>query len=104
MFNISWSELLIIIVVCIMVLRPKDMPIIISTIKTLYTKFSIIKSEIIKTIKEIEKNEHIKDISDEVFKTKSQIIDLNGNLQQVFDLKEIMPDIVEEEKNKKHEQ
>ena len=80
MFDIGWTEIIVVGVVSSLVLDWRDIPKIIKGFRSVFSYFNTIISE-------------IKDIFLNIEKEASTIIDLDGNEQETYDLSDIMPDI-----------
>ena len=80
MFDIGWSEIIVVGFVSSLVLDWKDIPKIIKAGRSAFSYFNKIISEIKYIILNIEKE-------------MNKIIDLDGNEQETYDLTDIMPDI-----------
>ena len=66
MFDVSWSELLVIAFVAIILTKPEDLPKIIKTLKTFTRSLNSFKSEFFKILKNIEEESGIRDISEDI--------------------------------------
>jgi Tat protein translocase TatB subunit len=93
MFGLSWSELVVVAVVGILLIDPKDLPGIIRKFKEIVAQIKQIGHELTSSIKEIDE---IKDLKAEVKKLNEDIktiIDLEGNVQRTYDISDVMPEI-----------
>lgn len=88
MFDIGWSEIIVIIIVNSIFLDFKDIPKIIKYIKKISCYFRELLDEIKVFFSDFEQE-------------TNKIIDLEGNEQLTYDLDDIMPDIKEAKKKKK---
>ena len=80
MFDIGWTEIVVILLVSSLMLDIKDIPKIIKGFKKISRYFK----ELI---------EEIKVIFNDIEKETNTIIDLDGNEQITYDLNDILPDI-----------
>ncbi len=88
MFDIGWTEIVVVVMVACMVLDIKDIPKILKTIKQAFNYVSDLSSEVKSFFADIERE------------TKT-IIDLEGKEQITYDLDHIRPDIKEPKDAKK---
>lgn len=98
MFDLSWGEILIIGLIGILVIGPKELPTVIRTVKSTLTKLRTIWSDLTDSVKEV-----TDDLADSIEPELKQITDLEGNLQEVYDLSDVMPQPPTSKKNTKHE-
>ena len=83
MFGISFSELCIVIVVALILLRPKDLPYIVKVIKSIHKKFNKLKNEFLTYYNEF--HEEITESKDDI-EGSNYILDDNGVLQRAYDI------------------
>ena len=92
MFDIGWTEIIVIIIVSCLLLEVKDIPSIIKTFKQLIKQFNTLIKEA-KTF--------FIDIEQEAKIITKKVTDLEGNEQKAYDIDQIMPDIKKsKDKNK----
>ncbi len=84
MFDIGWTEIIVVIIVGCLVLDIKDIPAIIKVTKRAIRHCNDFLNEIKKLFTEIDKEAKV---------VKRTIIDLDGNEQIAYDLDDITPDI-----------
>lgn len=72
MFNLSFGEIFLILILAVLFIKPKDIPSIIHNIKKAFNKFLSIKSEFLDEIQEI--NDDIKEIEEDLLS--------NGKIQK----------------------
>ena len=84
MFDIGWTEIIVIIIVGCLVLDFKDIPGILQSLKQLVKKYN----DFTKEIKDI-----FKEIDQETKSVTRTITDLEGNEHIAYDLDDIMPDL-----------
>lgn len=101
MFDLSWAEMAVVMIVGILVIGPKDMPVVIRNIKKFSHKAKEITSEIIKSFDEDESISDLKNEVNKINKDIKTIVDLEGNIQPTYDISDIMPEI-EKSKRKKN--
>lgn len=87
MFDIGWSEIVVVAAVSSVVLDFKDIPKIIKQLK----KISLYLNNIVQDIKEV---------FSEIEQESNKIIDLEGKEQITYDLSDFMPDIKKTTKRK----
>lgn len=80
MFDVGWTEIIVVGVVSSLVLDWRDIPKIIKGFKSIISYFNNVIAE-------------IKEIFFNLEKEANKIIDLDGNEQETYDLSDIMPDI-----------
>jgi sec-independent protein translocase protein TatB len=93
MFDLSFSELLLVAAVGLLVIGPKDLPKVILTVKKSIAKIKNIARDFTSSLTDIDE---ISDLKEEVRKINNEmrtIIDLNGNEQETYDLSDVMPQI-----------
>ena len=73
MFSLGWMEMSIILIVCVILVGPKELPSVIKTIKSVMTNIKGLSSEFTKTVEEVSEFSEIKDIKKEILDTKDII-------------------------------
>lgn len=86
MFDLSWGEIMIIGIIGTLVVGPKELPHVIHNIKEAGAKIRELWSDMTSNVKDV-----TDDITKEVDIPIKQIVDLDGNLQDVYDLSDFMP-------------
>lgn len=89
MFDLSLAETAIIIVIALIFLGPDEIPQIIKTARKFKNKVSDVKKSVSQTFDEIEQSANLKDEVDNINKQATKIVDLDGNLQETYDLSDI---------------
>lgn len=93
MFDLSLSEIILVILVALLVIKPKDVPVILRNFKEWKNKASHFKREALEYIKNID---GAKEIHSELRSLKEEvktIVDLDGNPQRVYDIDDIRNDL-----------
>jgi sec-independent protein translocase protein TatB len=103
MFDIAWSELGVIAVVAVVLLRPEDLPILLRTVKKTLSTLQQWKLQLTHTAHEIMEEaemeplkkewESLKEIKHEFDQPTGYITDLDGNLQPTYDLSDLQPNV-----------
>ncbi len=93
MFDFSLPELGLVGLVALLVLGPKDMVIFLKSVSQVFGKVKGYYNDYVKylndAINEVEAEKNVVDM----------IVDMDGNMQRVYDLNKIMPQIKEVEKD-----
>lgn len=79
MFGISWAEALIVVIIAIIVIGPKELPTVVRNIAKTIRKIKSIAAEFTSTIE------------NEISTPKEYIKDLEGNFQPTYDLGDMTP-------------
>ncbi len=87
MFNVGFSEVLIVFLVSLALFEPKKLPSMIKHAKLYYTNFVKMRYKVIQLLKDININEFYDDQSDAEVK---RIIGNDGNLHESYDIKDII--------------
>jgi Sec-independent protein translocase protein TatA len=98
MLDIGWSELLLLIIVAVIFLRPSDIPVALKSFGKLTRQLQDIRQQSLSWIQEKGvMNSHDTDlnITSETQKIKNYIKDINGNIQPIYDLGDLRPDLQE---------
>jgi sec-independent protein translocase protein TatB len=95
MLDVGLSEVLVIVLVAFFLLSPKDVPEIVRTLKAVMRKVSKFKNDF---LDEVGIKGELSDIRKEVKAATRHIVDLEGNIQEAYDLSDIMPDLKEPKK------
>ena len=97
MFSLGWMEISIILIVCIILVGPKELPVVIKTIKSVLLNLKGLSREFTKTVEEVTEFSEIKDIKKEILDTKDIITKEGKELDDFIDKNN--KDILELEKN-----
>ena len=73
MFSLGWMEMSIILIVCVILVGPKELPAVIKTIKSVILNLKGLTREFTKTVEEVSEFSEIKDIKKEILDTKDII-------------------------------
>ena len=97
MFSLGWMEISIILIVCVILVGPKELPVVIKTIKSVLLKVKGLSREFTKTVEEVTEFSEIKDIKKEILDTKDIITKEGKELDDFIDKNN--KDILELDKN-----
>lgn len=92
MFNLSWSEIFIILIVALIFIGPEELPSIIRTIRGFIRKIKSLSNELTSSLNEFEQQHNLKDEVEQLNSDIRTIIDLEGNPQEAYDISDIMQD------------
>lgn len=93
MFNISFFELMVILVVGLIFIGPKELPLLVKNARKLLLYIKETKDSIKETLTEIDDVKSIKNELSDVNDSLKEIVDLDGNIQKVYDISDVMPEI-----------
>lgn len=93
MFDFSLSELSLVMVVALILIGPEELPNIIRAVRNASRKSRSIFKEFTNSIMEIEEIGGLKDEVKKLNEDIKRIVDLDGNLQETYDISDIMPEI-----------
>ena len=97
MFSLGWMEISIILIVCVILVGPKELPAVIKTIKSVLLNLKGLSREFTKTVEEVTEFSEIKDIKKEILDTKDIITKEGKELDDFIDKNN--KDILELEKD-----
>ena len=97
MFSLGWMEISIILIVCVILVGPKELPAVIKTIKSVLSNLKGLSREFTKTVEEVTEFSEIKDIKKEILDTKDIITKEGKELDDFIDKNN--KDILELDKN-----
>lgn len=97
MFSLGWMEMSIILIICVILVGPKEIPAVIKTIKSLMLNLKGLSREFTKTVEEVTEFSEIKDIKKEILDTKDVITKEGKELDNFIDKNN--KDILELEKD-----
>ena len=97
MFSLGWMEISIILIVCVILVGPKELPAVIKTIKSVILNLKGLSREFTKTVEEVTEFSEIKDIKKEILDTKDIITKEGKELDDFIDKNN--KDILELEKD-----
>ena len=87
MFSLGWMEMSIILIVCVILVGPKELPVVIKTIKSVIANVRGLSREFTKTVEEVTEFSEIKDIKKEILNTKEVITKKGKDLDEFIDKK-----------------
>ena len=85
MFSLGWIEMSIILIVCVILVGPKELPVVIKTIKSVIANVRCLSREFTKTVEEVAEFSEIKDIKKEILNTKEVITKEGKDLDEFID-------------------
>ena len=85
MFSLGWMEISIILIVCVILVGPKELPVVIKTIKSVLSNLKGLSREFTKTVEEVSDFSEIKDIKKEILDTKDIITKEGKELDDFID-------------------
>ena len=97
MFSLGWMEMSIILIICVILVGPKELPAVIKTIKSVILNLKGLSKEFTKTVEEVTEFSEIKDIKKEILDTKDVITKEGKELDKFIDKNN--KDILELEKD-----
>lgn len=97
MFSLGWMEMSIILIICVILVGPKELPAVIKTIKSVILNLKGLSREFTKTVEEVTEFSEIKDIKKEILDTKDVITKEGKELDNFIDKNN--KDILELDKN-----
>jgi len=97
MFSLGWMEMSIILIICVILVGPKELPVVIKTIKSVLLNLKGLSREFTKTVEEVTEFSEIKDIKKEILDTKDIITKEGKELDDFIDKNN--KDILELEKD-----
>ena len=97
MFSLGWMEMSIILIICVILVGPKELPVVIKTIKSVILNLKGLSKEFTKTVEEVTEFSEIKEIKKEILDTKDIITKEGKELDDFIDKNN--KDILELDKN-----
>ena len=85
MFSLGWMEMSIILIICVILVGPKELPAVIKTIKSVILNLKGLSKEFTKTVEEVTEFSEIKDIKKEILDTKDVITKEGKELDKFID-------------------
>jgi sec-independent protein translocase protein TatB len=95
MFGLSFSELLVILVVAVLVVGPKDLPRVVRAVGRFMRGVSALGQEIRRQVDEVigdEEMAELKRLRETIRNQKNFIIDQNGEYQETYDISDFLKD------------
>ncbi len=106
MFDIAWSEILVILVVAFIVISPEDIPKVLKAAKGWIKQLRDFKDECTGTINNIIHDAELQQAKEALQQETAainsrirQIVDLEGNVREAYDVSDILPENKREERN-----
>jgi sec-independent protein translocase protein TatB len=99
MFDFSMAETSLTLVVALLLIGPKELPGVLRAMRNLSRKSQQVFKQFTDTIMEIEEVGGLKSEVSKLNDDIKRIVDLDGNLQETYDISDIMPEI-EKAKNR----
>ena len=93
MLNISFFELIIIILVGIIFIGPEELPTVIRSVRKIFVHIKSMTNSLKESINDLDDIKYIKDEVSDVKGSLKEIVGLDGNIQKVYDISEVMPEI-----------
>ena len=95
MFDVGLSEVLVIVLVAFFLISPKDIPEITRALKVALNKLKKLKENF---LDESGLKDDLAGIKNDINSATKHIVDLEGNIQEAYDLSDIIPDMKEPKK------
>lgn len=89
MFDLSWAESFVIIMVALLVIGPKELPTVIRTIRSTIAKAKNLSQDFLSEFKEIDELQSLRDDLEGVSGEMRHIVDLDGKLQPAYDVDDL---------------
>lgn len=93
MFGLSWTEIFIILMVALLVMKPGDIPPAVRAVRGFFHKCKELQKEISSSFMEVVDQPEFHDLKKEaqaINKDIEYIVDMEGNLQETYDVKELL--------------
>lgn len=87
MFDLSFSELLLIGLAALVFIGPKDLPKVLRAVFAVFKQLQDMVAEVRRSVEDIAADTGIYDVKKEM----ETIIDQHGNVQKVYDISELLP-------------
>jgi len=102
MFDLAWSEIILVAVVGLLVIGPKEIPTVIRFCKNTLHKLRSLSKEVTDSFKELDPIDDLKKETEKLNEDIRYIVDLEGNLQPTYDLSDVVtkPEVKKVDKNK----
>lgn len=93
MFGLSWTEIFVILVIALLVMKPEDIPPMIRAVRGFFHKCKELQQEISGSLMEVIDQPEIHDLKKEVQAVNRDIeyiADMEGNLQETYNIKDLL--------------
>lgn len=102
MFDLSWSEITIILVLAILIIDPKDIPGIMKSVGKLIGKVKRVGKDFMSAIEDAAGEERINEFRNQIEREQqiiSKAVDMNGDVQEQYDPSDIVDTSRQEKKD-----
>ena len=89
MFELSWSEIIVLLLVCLIVIGPKEMPHVLRKLKKIIQQINSQAGDIWQSIDCDSHSPSIKQVAKDLNHELGSIKDLHGNLQETYKLDDV---------------
>ena len=93
MFDFSMAEVSLTLVAALLLIGPEELPAVIRSFRKVAAKSKQVLGEFTSSIMEIEEVSNLKNDVAKLNDDIKKIVDLDGNLQETYDMTDIMPEI-----------
>ncbi len=100
MFDLSLAETSLTLLVALLLIGPEELPSVIRTFRNLSRKARTYYKEFSSKFLEIEELDELKQEANKLNADIRKIVDLDGNLQETYDVSDIMPEIEKAKKER----
>lgn len=100
MFDLSLAETSLTLVVALFLIGPEELPGVIRAVRKVTNKSKAMVKEFTDSIMEIEEVGNLKNEVEKLNSDIKRIVDLEGNLQDTYDISDIMPEIEKAKKDR----
>ncbi len=98
MFDLSFAEVALVVIVAIIFIRPEDMPVIIRAVAKAMRSMRSLAGEVRAAFDELSRESGLKDVADEVSSEMRMIRGDDGKLYESFDLEKMISKKMNDEK------
>ncbi len=85
MLSLGWMEISVILIISVILVGPKELPVVIKTFKSIMGNLKKLSREFTKTVDEVTEFSEIKDIKKEILNTKKVITKEGKDLDQFIE-------------------
>lgn len=101
MFDLSFAELFFVIVIALLVIGPEDLPKVVRGIRSLVRKMKSLSHELLAAFDQVDEIKTLKEESEKINQEIRHIVDLDGNIQEAYDVDELEDTSKQKRKPKK---